>query len=133
MIKSENINLIKLSALQFKHYLKTKNDESKWFYWHLSANLQKYHMFSILINNGVIGVACLFKDKSKLVDIYIEKKFRRLGYGGKAIEYFISNFKNSAYKVNRNNIQSILFFDFLLSKAVLKNKDIISHEFVIYS
>ncbi|MDB4673887.1 hypothetical protein OAF04_00025 [Flavobacteriaceae bacterium] len=121
-----------ITKTDFRSYLILKNDETKWFYWHLSSNLKNYKLFDFHYKNNLIGVFCFKRDSKTLVDLYIDKPFRRMGFGELLIKNLNSSYPNLEFKVNYLNRNSIDFFDSILLKGIITKK-VVNKDCYIYT
>lgn len=119
------IQLNSITKTDFKSYLISKQDSSKWFYWHLSSDLINYDTFAVFDQTHHVGVVCIEKNESPLVDIYIDIAYRRRGYGKCLIGYVVQNFQNVKIEVNANNKAAMDFFDHLFAERVIKSMRIV--------
>ena len=127
-----NLHINEITKTDFRSYLILKNDETNWFYWHLSTNFKNFKPFNFSHNNNLIGVFCLKRESKTLVDLYIDKPFRRMGYGELLIKSLNSSYPNLQFKVNPRNRNSINFFDTILLKGIISKK-VINEGGYIYS
>jgi ribosomal protein S18 acetylase RimI-like enzyme len=119
------IRLNSITTTDFKSYLLSKQDSSKWFYWHLSSDLINYDTFAVFDQTYHIGVVCIEKNESPLVDLYIAAECRRMGYGKSVMCYVVQNFQNVKIEVNANNKAAMDFFDHLFAERVIKSMRIV--------
>ena len=126
-----NRQILEISNLEFRSYLLSKKDNINWFYWHLNSNFNGFKTFKLIHKNKFIGVFCIHKNNSPKADIYIDKKYRRMGYGGWIVKYTTTLFKNIQFNVNKFNNNSISFFEFLLEEKIFAYKEI-NKDRVIY-
>lgn len=127
-----NLNINEITKTDFRSYLILKNDETKWFSWHLSTNFKNFKPFDFHYKNNLIGVFCLKRESKTLVDLYIDKPFRRMGFGELLIKNLNSKYLNLVFKVNSCNKNSIEFFETILSKGIISKK-VINEDVYIYS
>ena len=129
-MNSENLHINEINKTDFRSYLIFKKDETKWFYWHLSTNFKNFKPFNFHYKNNLIGVFCLKRESKTLVDLYIDKSFRGMGFGKLLIKNLSSSYPNLEFKVNSQN--SIEFFDTVLLKGIISKKEI-NEDGYIYS
>lgn len=127
-----NLHINEITKTDFRSYLIFKKDETKWFYWHLSTNFKNFKPFNFHYKNNLIGVFCLKRESKTLVDLYIDKSFRRIGFGELLIKNLNSKYNNLLFKVNSDNRNSIDFFENILSKGIISKK-VMNEDFYIYS
>ena len=120
-----------ITRIEFRNYLLNKKDNINWFYWHINSNLNDFRTFKITQKKHLVGVFCYENINSPFVDLYIDKKYRRLGYGKCVTKHLSNIFKKVQFKVNTNNKQSINFYEFLLSKNILLSKEV-NGDFIKY-
>lgn len=111
-----------ITSAQFRTYLISKKVDTKWFYWHLKSNLNNYKTYKLTHNNYPVGVFCIENKKLLMADLYIDEKFRRLGYGKFIAKYIASKYDNIQFKVNIHNFNSINFFEFLYNEKTVMSK-----------
>ena len=111
------------TATEFQNYLLSKKDNIKWFYWHLKSNLKDFKTYKLIDKNESIGVFCVENERLLIADLYIDEKYRRLGYGKFIIQYISTAFNDIQFKVNTSNNNSINFFDFLLGEKIIISKE----------
>ena len=131
-MNSENLHINEITKTDFRSYLVFKNDEIKWFYWQLSTNFKNFKTFNFYYKNNLIGVFCLKRESKTIIDLYIDKPFRRMGFGELLIKYLNSTYLNLEFKVNSRNRNSIDFFETILSKGIISKKSI-NEDVLIYS
>ena len=131
-MNSENLHINEINKTDFRSYLIFKKDETKWFYWHLSTNFKNFKPFNFHYKNNLIGVFCLKRESKTLVDLYIDKSFRGMGFGKLLIKNLSSSYPNLEFKVNSQNKNSIEFFDTVLLKGIISKKEI-NEDGYIYS
>lgn len=131
-MNSENLHINEITKTDFRSYLIFKKDETKWFYWHLSTNFKNFKPFNFHYKNNLIGVFCLKRESKTLVDLYIDKSFRGMGFGKLLIKNLSSSYPNLEFKVNSQNKNSIEFFDTVLLKGIISKKEI-NEDGYIYS
>ena len=119
---SSNLQIQEISAMEFKTYLQSKRDNNKWFYWHFNSSLINFRTFNIVHQRNIVGVICYEKTNLPKVDLYIDKPFRRLGYGKCVAKYISGILKTVQFQVNSNNEKSIKFFESLLSNNIVTSK-----------
>ena len=127
-----NLNINEITKTDFRLYLILKNDETKWFSWHLSTNFKNFKTFNFYYKDNLIGVFCLKRESKTLVDLYIDKPFRRMGFGELLINNLNSKYLNLTFKVNCYNRNSIEFFETILSKGIISKK-VVNEDVYIYS
>lgn len=119
-----NLQIQEISSNEFRNYLLSKKDNINWFYWHLYSNLKGFKTYKLTHKNNFIGVFCVQKNKYPLADLYIDKKYRRMGYGWNIVKYITTLFKDVQFIVNTFNHNSIRFFNFLLEEEIVSNKEV---------
>lgn len=119
-----NLQIQETSSTEFRNYLLSKQDNINWFYWHLNSNLKDFKTYKLIHKNNFIGVFCVKNNKYPIADLYIDKKYRRMGYGGFIVKYITTLFENIQFKVNTFNHSSISFFDFLLEERIVFYKEV---------
>ena len=82
-----NLKIQETSISEFRDYLILKNNNIHWFYWHLNSNLKNFTTYKLFQKNNLVGVFCVEKNKSPMADLYIDEKYRRLGYGKFVVKY----------------------------------------------
>ena len=127
-----NLKIQETSISEFRYYLILKNNNIHWFYWHLNSNLKNFTTYKLFQKNNLVGVFCVEKNKSPMADLYIDEKYRRLGYGKFVIKYITTVFKNIQFKVNERNYNSIKFFEFLLDEKIVLDKEQLKGEIINY-
>jgi hypothetical protein len=121
-VKLINLQIQETSSAEFRNYLLSKQDNISWFYWHLNSNLKDFKTYKLIHKSNFIGVFCVQKNKFPIADLYIDKIYRRMGYGKFIVKYITTLFKNIQFKVNTFNCNSISFFEFLLEQKIVSYK-----------
>ena len=116
----QQINMCKLSDVTIKDLSKINELENQ-----LNLNITKLNFFNkILLNKNfkfiklisekqIIGILQFSWNKSDcdIISIGVIKKFQKMNYGVKLVEYLISlNFKNIYVEVSVNNTNAIMFY-----------------------
>lgn len=127
MIRKANIN-----DVTFIHELSKENLETSFKKETLKEYILKdetYHLF-VLEEDELIGFIIIWQSEefSQIIDLVIDTKFRRLGYGKKLVSYAITYLSNKGAKslsleVSINNKEAINLYEKLGFKKerVLKN------------
>ena len=116
----QQIDMCKLSDVTIKDFSKINEIENQ-----LNLNITKLNFFNkILLNDNfkfiklisekqIIGILQFSWNKSDcdIISIGVIKKFQKMNYGVKLVEYLISlNFKNIYVEVSVNNTNAIMFY-----------------------
>ena len=116
----QQIDMCKLSDVTIKDLSKINELENQ-----LNLNITKLNFFNkILLNKNfkfiklisekqIIGILQFSWNKSDcdIISIGVIKKFQKMNYGVKLVEYLISlNFKNIYVEVSVNNTNAIMFY-----------------------
>lgn len=128
-----SISIDKVTETNFRTYLLLKKDEIKWFSWHLGTHLNDFTAFNYCYKDNLVGVFCLKIDDKTLVDIYIDKNYRRMGLGELLVKKLKSKYPNLVFKVNLRNRNSIKFFETILSKGIISRKVVNEDVYTYYS
>ena len=116
-----NLSLKKISALEFKKRLATDKKALKWLLWFLVNPLHNYRCYKISLDEVCIGILCTDNQNISEVSFIIFDKYRRKGLGGAVVSKAKALFSSCKFKVNPLNKQSMLFFEHLLSRQIIKS------------
>tara|TARA_B100000795_G_C22797387_1_gene440055 strand:- start:1188 stop:1586 length:399 start_codon:yes stop_codon:yes gene_type:complete len=121
---NNSLKFEKVTYSKFRNYLLIQNDSLKWFLWHLNKTSKEFTYQYIYNYNEIVGVISLMKHTSTYVGIYIDKSFRGNNIGTDTIKLIKNSNPNEnlIFKVSKLNNISLLFFDRLISKHIIKNK-----------
>jgi len=119
---NNSLRLENITYSKFRNYLLIQNDSLKWFLWDLNKTSKEFTYQYIYNYNEIVGVISLMKQTRTYVGVYIDKSFRRNDIGIDTIKLIKNSNENLIFKVSKLNSVSLLFFDRLISKYIIKNK-----------
>jgi len=119
---NNSLRLENITYSKFRNYLLIQNDSLKWFLWDLNKTSEEFTYQYIYNYNEIVGVISLMKQTRTYVGVYIDKSFRRNDIGIDTIKLIKNSNENLIFKVSKLNSVSLLFFDRLISKYIIKNK-----------
>jgi len=120
---NNSLRLENITYSKFRNYLLIQNDSLKWFLWDLNKTSKEFTYQYIYNYNEIVGVISLMKQTRTYVGVYIDKSFRRNDIGIDTIKLIKNSNENLIFKVSKLNSVSLLFFDRLISKYIIKNKE----------